>query len=962
MRDWTRRLLGALRRGDDRLPVGDMREMMVDVLGLLSIATLVMVLIGVLSVPTSTPAAMVVALAMACAPLGLRWLVQRWPQVVTVPVVLGGVLLMAVAWIVAVGSLQAVQSSLLLLPLIFTTFFYGAWVGLLSAAGVSGVVFALAWLLPHPEARGSIAQVNQAWVLTELAVVVVLCVIGVRRYVAKAHREAVEAKARLATDEKLLALSQRLRMAVEAGQFGVWDLDAQTERFQIDAQQARLYGLPETVREASYAQWKAAIFRDDQAAAVAAFEGVIRQHQPYKLTFRIRRADGSVRWLRSLGQARCDEQGRVVSVVGLDRDVTEQEESARALREAGERLSLAVAAAGGVAWLVSGTPRRLVWNAPGLDLFGVNLLEQPDVWLDQVLPEDLPRVTAAWREALNDGSPPEFSFEFRILHPLRGLRHLRRIGRCEHDASGRFQQAVGIDIDVSSQREAATRVEELSERLALAAAASGMGTWQIDLKTGRITWDARQAALHGLPELPCQVASAQWSQWLEPADRPALRAVLDGAADRTEWSLLPVGGQSEGRRVRTMGQTVRDASGKVLRRVGASFDISAEWRAQRAIERARAEAEQSSRAKGAFLANMSHEIRTPMNAVIGLTGLLLDSVGPGPAQQHAAKAHSAARGLLAVLNDVLDVSKIEAGKLDLEQSRFAISEVFGLVHDTLAHQAQAKGLNLRTVFDPGLPATWLGDRVRLQQILLNLASNAVKFTQHGEVCLRARRADGGGLRCEVEDSGIGMDPGTQLRIFDAFEQADVSTTRQYGGSGLGLTISRHLVELMGGRLQLRSEPGQGTLFWFELPGLQPLTDPAPPDAAAGPGKLDRLAGARVMLVEDNELNRLVGEEMLRRLGALPLLAASGTEALTLLQSQPVDLVLMDIQMPGMDGLETTRRIRALPEPAASVPVVAMTANAMAGDRERSLEAGMNDHVTKPIDRSARGQVLVNWLR
>jgi two-component system sensor histidine kinase/response regulator len=763
-------------------------------------------------------------------------------------------------------------------------------------------------------------------------------------------------------DEAEQLLGPRLRLAVEAGQFGVWDYDVVRSTFAIDAQQARLYGVSESIRAVSYAQWCQSVHREDLARTHAEFQRVMAEDRSYDLTFRIRRPDGSVRWLRSLGQGRRDESGRLLHIVGLDRDVTDQEAGAQALREAGERLSMAVDAAGGVAWVVSGPDRALQWNSRGLAVYGIDLLEHPDGWLDVVLPEDQPRTAVAWREALADGGARDFEFEFRIVHRERGLRHIRCVGRCEHDPAGRLLRAVGIDIDVSSQREATARVAELSERLALAAAASGMGTWQLDLRHGGIAWDARQAALYGLPAQPCQVGPTQWSRWVEPGDRPALEAVLDGSAERMEWTLLPVGGQPVGRRLRTMAQTVRDAQGVALRRVGASFDITAEWQARQAIERAREEAEQSNRAKSAFLANMSHEIRTPMNAVIGLTGLLLDSVGPGPARQHASKAHSAARGLLAVLNDVLDVSKIEAGKLGLERSAFAIDEVFSLVYDTLAHEAQAKGLDLRVELDAGLPPTWIGDRVRLQQILLNLASNAVKFTQRGGVALRARPGVAGGLHAEVEDSGIGMDRQTQARIFEAFEQADASTSRRYGGTGLGLTISRHLVQLMGGELHLESSPGVGTVFWFELSQLQPLPEPAAQDPASSHGPLDRLTGARVLLVEDNELNRLVGEEMLRRLGAEPLLAASGAEALSLLRREPVDAVLMDIQMPGMDGLETTQRIRAMDGEVAHVPVIAMTANAMAGDRERSIAAGMNDHVTKPIDRGALGAVLAQWLR
>jgi two-component system, sensor histidine kinase and response regulator len=962
MRQSLLELLRSLRSEDDRLPVGDLRDLLTEVLGLVGVATLLMVVIGLLAVPTSSPVATVVAVVFGLAPLALRWLVQRTSASITVPGLLLGSTALAVLWVLAVGSLQAVQSSLLLLPLMFASFIYGPRFGLIGACAVSAAAFWLAYSMPNPERMGSIPPINQAWILTEFAFITVLCMVGLRRYVARTHRQAVTAGVRRREDDELLVLTQRLRMAVEAGQCGVWEFDVQTQTFTIDAQHARLYGVSDQIREVGFAQWQRSVHRDDLARTSSEFLAVIQADRPYDLTFRIRRADGAVRWLRSLGQARRDAAGRVRHVVGLDRDVTEQEEGAHALREAGERLSMAVSAAGGVAWVVSGTDRRLQWNSRGLELYGVDLLEHPDAWLEVVLPEDQSRAAEAWQAALADGAPGDFEFEFRILHRMRGLRHVRCVGRCERSGQGQLLRAVGIDIDVSTQREAAARVAELSERLELAAAASGMGTWQLDLLQGGIAWDERQAALYGLPAQACQIGPTQWSQWVAEEDRPALQAVLDGSAERVEWSLVPPAGETFERRLRTMAQTVRSAQGQALRRVGASFDITAEWQAQRAIERARAEAEQSSRAKGAFLANMSHEIRTPMNAVIGLTGMLLDSVGPGPAHQQAAQAHSAARGLLAVLNDVLDVSKIEAGKLGLEHIRFAIDDVFVLVHDTLAHVARGKGLTLRIELDSGLPACWLGDRVRLQQILLNLASNAVKFTLRGEVCLRARVGDDGqSLRCEVEDTGIGMDRATTTRIFEAFEQADVSTSRRYGGSGLGLTISRHLVEMMGGRLQLRSTPGAGTLFWFELSRLRPVADQADDDPGSSHGRLDRLLGARVLLVEDNELNRIVADEMLRRLGAHPLLAASGAEALSTLRSQPVDIVLMDIQMPGMDGIEATQRIRAMDGKVAMVPVIAMTANAMAGDRERSLAAGMNDHVTKPIDRIALGEVLAQWL-
>ncbi|MEK8047262.1 ATP-binding protein [Ideonella margarita] len=378
---------------------------------------------------------------------------------------------------------------------------------------------------------------------------------------------------------------------------------------------------------------------------------------------------------------------------------------------------------------------------------------------------------------------------------------------------------------------------------------------------------------------------------------------------------------------------------------------------QQALEAARQAADEANRAKTAFLANISHEIRTPMSAVIGLTDLALRSDDPAIVQEHVRRAHVAARGLLSLLNDVLDMSRIEAGKLTLEAGQFDLRGLVTDLHEMLEHRTDASLVSLRCEVDADVPAEAVGDPLRLHQVLLNLLSNALKFTPSGHVLLRVRALEPGVLRFEVQDTGVGMDAATLALAFDAFGQADASIARRHGGTGLGLTIARHLVRLMDAELQVCSSPGKGSTFWFDLPQprtVSPAVLPPPP-----PPRLR--AGARVLLVEDNETNQIIGEALLRQLGLEPVLATSGEQALALLAVEAVDAVLMDIQMPGMDGLTTTRRLRAGGGAQAALPVIAMTAHALAEEREASIAAGMNDHLSKPVTLHALAEALARVL-
>jgi signal transduction histidine kinase/CheY-like chemotaxis protein/HPt (histidine-containing phosphotransfer) domain-containing protein len=545
-------------------------------------------------------------------------------------------------------------------------------------------------------------------------------------------------------------------------------------------------------------------------------------------------------------------------------------------------------------------------------------------------------------------------------------------------------------------------IDPLQERLELALEAAGMDLWETDLVTGEMT----KAVTKTLAELGYDASDygTDINDTLRTLTHPDDFALIYAAIDRHVSGATPQYRCEFRLRAKTGAWVWFANYGKMMqtggpqpgrRFIGVTFNINDRKRSEdeharlnlqlqeqlaereareQALSAANLRAEAANLAKSLFLANMSHEIRTPMNAIIGLSHLALRTGLSTQQRDYLDKIHHAGTALLGIVNDILDLSKIEAGKLGLEHTGFLLGRALDNVTSLLAHKAEEKQLALRIDVAADVPRTLVGDPLRLEQILSNLVGNALKFTDQGGVTLSAslleRRGNAVQLQFAVRDSGIGMTLDQQQRLFKAFSQGDDSVTRKYGGTGLGLTITRQLVELMGGAIWVDSAPGLGSTFtctlWLRLADNadEAAADSAPDDRPGNQsGDTDaeqRLHGLRVLLVEDNDINQQVARELLQDAGVHVSSAGNGAIAVGMIETGPAfDLVLMDLQMPVMDGYATTAAIRANPARAA-LPIIAMTAHTMVEDRTRCLSAGMNDHISKPIDPPRLFDALARW--
>ncbi|MGU3538952.1 ATP-binding protein [Methylobacterium sp. A54F] len=596
-------------------------------------------------------------------------------------------------------------------------------------------------------------------------------------------------------------------------------------------------------------------------------------------------------------------------------------------------------------------------------------------------PEDAHAMAAAWAGALTSG---------------RGYTAQCRLRR--HDGAYRWHKLsmtpvhhpndpetviewLGTALDIDEIVTARIAVEEAQDLLRIALEAADAGTWDWDMRTGLTVQSPESVRIFGLPETGAAqtLTTAAWTALLHPDDAPgvweAVRLAIDSRS--TYAAEFRVGE----RWVYARGRTLYGSDGRPVRMAGLHLDVTERKAAEAALraltaeaQAARAEAERASEAKSEFLATMSHEIRTPLNSILGYADLLLDEPRlTGEDRRRLELIQGSGTALLTVVNDILDFSKIEAGQLDLDPTHFPLLAIIDNTVSIVRGGALKSGLAIEARLDPDLPAHVVGDAARLRQVLLNLLNNAVKFTPAGSVTLHVRRVgtgpEGEAMRFEVTDTGIGIAPAEQARLFKRFSQVDSSISRRFGGTGLGLVISRHLVTLMGGEIGVESREGAGSTFWFTLT-LPRSAGPAVPDEAvpartsAGDPRADGRP-LRLLLVEDVPLNQELACAVLEAHGFAVAVAGDGAEAVAAVsraaaEGAPYDLVLMDVQMPRMDGLAATRLIRALPAPASQVPIVAMTANVLPSQVADLRAAGMDDHVGKPFRRADLLATIGRW--
>ena len=646
-----------------------------------------------------------------------------------------------------------------------------------------------------------------------------------------------------------------------------------------------------------------------------------------------------------------NQRGEVIGVSAIVRDITQAKATRQALHEANENYRALINNIPDVTWMVDSNHQMKFISPNAERVFGLSLPEcysrRAEVLFDFIHPDEAEQVKQQFKLFFDEGAA--FDVEFRIRRSDGEWRwiHNRAIQTFEKDG---LRYASGLLTDITQRKTAEESQRESEQRYRLLFERNLAGVFRCSLQGILLEYNDAGARILGYDSGADLVGRPAADMFFDPADKAVSdqKMVDHGTAFNQEIRMRRKDGSSAWIMANTT--MVKGASGTEIE--GTFVDITMIKQAEEQMRMAKEAAEAANRAKSEFLANMSHEIRTPMNGVIGMIDLALDTNLSAEQREYLTTVKSSAGALLAIINDILDFSKIEARKLELQRVPFSVKEVVRATVKGFLVQARNKQLSLQCDFSVEVPEMAIGDPGRLRQILMNLVGNALKFTNQGEILVHVMRLHEDTLQFSVSDTGIGISPEKQQTIFEAFVQADTSSTRQYGGTGLGLAIVSQLVALMQGRIWLESKPGSGSTFYFTAPFTR-ATDVAVRDAAQRneerPATMP-VGKLRILIADDNLVNLRLARSLLAKQGHSAVAVGSGREALAALEQQNFDLVLMDVQMPDMDGFETTRAIRARERVSkAHLPIIAMTAHAMSGDRERCLAAGMDSYVTKPVD-------------
>ncbi len=774
---------------------------------------------------------------------------------------------------------------------------------------------------------------------------------------------------------------ERFKLATESAGIGVWEYNIQENFIRWDKAMRRLYGVRDGQDILTYKEWLSYVVPEDVNKLGMVLIEASRSQDAFEFNFNIRRAsDGKIRHIQARAKTHRNEQGVPFRMIGVNVDVTVQRQFENALREAEERFrsSFEWAAIGMAMLNVKG--RFLQVNKALSDILGYSTDELLAFSYDSIThPQDIMQHTHLVHDVLR-GRRHNYQLEKRYIHKDGHVVWVYLSVSAVRDDKGRVIYFISQIQDITERkRNEATLIEREHFLRTLSECLPGLVSyWSTDLRCHFANKNHEKWSSVPSEKMRGQHMRKVLGEELFLNDHHYILGVLKGEKQRFERRKpLPSGGQ-----VDMLVHLIPDVLyGKVEGFFSISTNITDFKAQQRELERINqalsertTQAEAASKAKGAFLANMSHEIRTPMNAIMGLLQLLEDTALQSTQRDYLSKIGSAADVLLNVLNDILDISRVEANKLELVSNRFLLDQVLTKATDLFGYRADEKKIQLYCTKDPNCPVSMVGDRLRLAQILNNLLSNALKFTETGHIHLQVKSVhQGKQLQFSVKDTGIGMNAEQCADLFKPFSQVDDSSSRRYGGAGLGLSICKNLVELMGGRIWVESEPAVGTTFHFVINCLHPeftlseadtqklaltATPALPAPTEHDTIEVKPMLNRHVLVVDDHKLNRMVASEMLKKWGAKVTLAENGRQAVNACLEQRFDMVLMDLQMPEMDGFEATARIiEELGNN--SPPIVAVTASATEQDRLEILNAGMCEHVIKPFKKETLMRILLD---
>lgn len=796
-------------------------------------------------------------------------------------------------------------------------------------------------------------------------------------------------KERLLLAEREKNSLERLELALESAQVGAWSIDLKTGQIWLSKHHHRIFGY-----ETAPSTWNQDVFLmhvvpEDRERILKHQKTIIDGGASEHIQLRIRRADNQeLRWVMVVPNLVRDLQGRPSRLVGIVRDI--HEESMRTEREKRDLEWKKALLDHATYSIISTDPTGVIqtFNAAAENMLGYQAEELIGKFTPAII-HDLQEVQARSEKLSRElGSAVAPGFEtFVAKVRATGMTdesdwsYVRKDGTrfpvslsitSLKNTRGEITGYLGVAADLTERKKAEEALRATHARLVRVIESSGEGIWERDFDSSELSFiDAQARRILDFSdnewvtyeELQTRIATEDRPLFLQSIAN-SLAKIAEGADVELRLEEKASGGNT--RWIRSRATIVRDAQGRPLRIIATLKDITAEVEARKNLEKARFDAEAADRAKSEFLATMSHEIRTPLNGVIGMSNLLLDTSLNEDQQELARTVVQSGKTLLNLINDVLDFSKIEAGRMSLEEVEFDPKRTLQDMLKPFEHLAQKKGIQFSTEI-PDSPTLLVGDSARIGQVMANLVSNALKFTLKGGVKVRVEQIANGDttdVKIAVSDTGIGIPEDAKKRMFEAFSQAEHSTARKFGGSGLGLSISKRLVQLMGGTIGFDSIHGVGTTFNVFLTLKTGKRIEKDGDSASSRARIDSKRGfgdARVLVAEDIPTNQMVIGRMLDKLGCKHHFVANGNEVLDAMRETNFDLILMDCQMPEMDGYEATRMIRKSKTLNSTIPILALTANAVSGDEGKCREAGMNGYLSKPIDMKVLERALKEHL-